>query len=139
MALDTSFFGRGLVRPFRRDARSDFLSSEDVALIRANVGQILGTRARGNGLQGEVRWDGRIGSKLHLLRHSNNNPALGELGRVYVIEALSQEPRIRVNAVEAVAASAGTDTLQLRVRYDILTQPGGDVLLAGVEDVFRIQ
>lgn len=135
LALD--FHGFGLTRPFRRDLRSDFQSGGGADLIRANVGQILGTRAAGQGVQGEVRWNTAIGSRLYLLQHSNNNPALEELARTYVIEALAQEPRVRVSAVRAIPDFHGTDTLALSIRYDIVAAPGGEVLLQNVEQTVR--
>lgn len=135
--LSQDFHGFGLSRPFRRDLRSDFQSAGGVALVQANVGQILGTRASGQGVQGEVRWNTSIGSRLYLLQHSNNNPALEELARTYVIEALAQEPRVRVSAVRAIPEFFGTSTLALTIRYDVVAAPGGETLLQNVEQTVR--
>lgn len=94
MALD--FLGTGPTRPFRRD-QNDFASATGIALLRARVGQILGTRCDTPISSGELPWRTEFGSKLHLLRHRRDTPVVRALARAWAQEALVQwEPRLIV-------------------------------------------
>ncbi len=131
--------GYGLIRPFRHDGKSDFAAAGGVALVRAAVGQILGTMA-GNGTttQGEIPWRTEFGSLLHLLRHRKLDITTQALARTWVTDALSRwEPRVRVSAVEVsareVEAGKGLRAMVIRVVYNVLAEPraGSMVLLQG--------
>src|SRR5574340_1155777 len=88
--------GYGLIRPFRHDGRNDFAAAGGVVLVRAAVGQILGTMA-GNGTttQGEIPWRTEFGSLVHLLRHRKLDATTQALARTWVTDALARwEPRV---------------------------------------------
>lgn len=93
--------------------------------IQSCVGQILGTRCSAGDVQGgELPWRTDFGSRLHQLRHRNNDAILSELARVYVVEALQRwEPRVRIKAVAVTRESSenGENVLAVRLRYDIIT------------------
>jgi phage baseplate assembly protein W len=76
---------------------------------------------------------------LSLLRHQKNDSTLQELARVYVVDALRRwEPRVQVTSVQATRQRLdGENVLMIRVRYNIVTRPGGSVLVEGVEQVVR--
>jgi phage baseplate assembly protein W len=122
--MNTGVLGFGLLRPFRRDGKSDFAAAGSEQLIRAVVGQILGTRAASEIAQGELPWRPEFGSKLYLLLHQKNNAVLQELARVYVSDALKQwEPRVVVKAVSVTREVVeGEDVLAIRVRYAVISQ-----------------
>jgi hypothetical protein len=91
----------GLLHPFQRDRRSDFVSGTGEALVRAAVAQILGTACTSEFTPGEIPWRTELGSLLTLLRHRRNDAVLQELARVYVVDALKRwEPRVHVSSVE---------------------------------------
>lgn len=120
LSLD-QFFGRGILRPFRRDQKNDFANGSGIALLSSNVGQVLQTK------RGELPWRTEQGSRVHLLRHRNQTePLFDELVRVYVIEALSRwERRISVKAVSRVGTSIPTDnTPTFLVVYDVVDSAG---------------
>lgn len=130
--------GFGLIRPFRRDEKNDFANSGGEALVRACVGQVLGTQCSSDFTQGEVPWNTEFGSLLYMLRHMRNDNALQELGRVYVVESLKRwEPRVRVKKTAITRETTegqGENQLIIRLRYDIIAAnvSGNDVLLPDV-------
>ncbi|MEO7733817.1 MAG: GPW/gp25 family protein [Kofleriaceae bacterium] len=136
-----AFLGFGLVHPFQRDGRSDFVAAGGEKLIRSSVGQILGTVGASDFTQGELPWRTELGSLLHHLRHQKNDHVLQELARVYVVDALKRwEPRVVVTAVQVTREQLdGESVLAIRLRYHIIAAntPGNNVLVADVrQDVF---
>lgn len=133
------FLGFGLLRPFRRDLRSDFAAAGGDAVIKSAVGQILGTVGSSDFTQGEVPWRTEFGSLLHLLRHQKNDRVLQELARVYVVDALKRwEPRVVVTSVQVAREQQdGENVLAIRLRYNVISTntPGNNVVVAGVEQV----
>lgn len=87
---------RGVLRPFRRDARIDFASATGDALLESKVGQVLGS-------DGEMPWRPEFRSNIDRLRHMKNSIALGEFARVYVGDALAKHlPSVRLLDVVAM-------------------------------------
>jgi len=81
--------------------------------------------------QGELPWRTEFGSLLHLLRLRNNSPALAELARSRLVEALTKwVPQVRLRRVEA---SGRLTTLRLTIAYDIVDTTAGRVLVPGLE------
>ncbi len=137
MSVPTDAFG--LLRPFRRDRKTDFASGGGEAAIRSAVGQILGTMAASEFTQGETPWRTEFGSLLHLLRHQKNDALLQELARVHVVDALKRwEPRVQVTSVRfSRARREGADVLAVRVSYQVVsnhsvTETGGRQLVEEV-------
>lgn len=139
-----AFLGFGLLRPFRRDGKSDFAHDDGIALVRACVGQLLGTRCSSEYTQGEIPWRTEFGSLLYLLRHQQNNAVLGELARVYIADALKRwEPRVVLRSVVATRESTPDgqgNVLALRIRYDVIQAnvAGNQVLIPNVEQVVQV-
>ncbi len=136
------FLGFGLLRPFRRDLRSDFAAAGGDAVIKSAVGQILGTVGSSDFTQGELPWRTEFGSLLNLLRHQKNDRVLQELARVYVVDALKRwEPRVVVTSVQASREQKdGENVLAIRLRYNVISTntPGNNVILSGVEQTLRV-
>ncbi len=93
------FLGRGIVLPFRRDAKSDFANDTGLAVIKASIRQILLTQARTPQGGGEIPWRVDFGSWLHLVRHRRNAVVTRELVRVYVVDALKRSSVRRIIVV----------------------------------------
>ena len=137
----SDLLGFGLLRPFRRDLRSDFAAAGGEQLVRSAVGQILGTVGSSDFTQGEVPWRSAFGSLLHLLRHQRNDHVLQELARVYVVEALRRwEPRVVVTAVQVIRAQLdGKNVLSIRLIYNVgSTNAQGSNILSGIEQTVQI-
>lgn len=117
--------GRGVIRPFRRNGEGDFVNSNDLALIRSEVEQTLGTIASSASTQGEIPWRPEFGSLLYRLRFSNLDETTAELARVYVGEAIERwNTRVQVKKITITAAPQDT-TLTIIIRYDILSSQSG--------------
>lgn len=138
------FWGSGIVRPFRRDQKSDIANASGLALIKACVGQVLATRAAGqlsaaiSGAMvvygGELRWRPEFGSKLYILKHAKGGP-LSELARYYCADALAKwEPRVtNVNAIATFYPLSYS--VEINLVYDVISKnaPGNQVLVQGVQ------
>jgi len=129
---------RGPSRPFRRDGKGDYTVREAVELVRANVGQVLGTACSDESGRfiGEVPWRPRFGSLLHRLRFMPLNDMTAQLARVYVAQALARwEPRARPRSLHltetASVAGGPVDTRVIQLTFDVLDASGA-VLAAGV-------
>jgi hypothetical protein len=81
---------RGILTPFQRDQISDFASGSGLALAKAKILQVLGTRGDSDRVQGELPWRSDFGSLLHLLQHSNNDTVTAQLAMVYGSEAIAR-------------------------------------------------
>lgn len=114
VAASTDPLGFGIVRPFRRVPTNDFQTASGATLVRAAVGQVLGTAV------GDVPWRPRFGTLLARLRHMRNAQALPVLARISIENALRQwEPRVEVTEVSvepAVGDNANKVLLSLRYR-----------------------
>ena len=136
------FLGFGLVRPFQRDGRADFVAAGGEQLVRSAVGQILGTIGASENTPGELPWRTEFGSLLYRLRHQKNDSVLQELGSVYVVEALKLwEPRVIVSDVRITRERHdGENLLAIRIRYDVVSTntPGNDVILTDIDQTVNV-
>ncbi len=109
--------GQGIVAPFRRDGKGDFLSANDGSLIKSSVLVILGTLGASDFTFGEVPWRTELGSLLPTLRHRNNDAVLRGLADAFVVRALqSQEPRLSVASTEILSED---NKLRLKARFQV--------------------
>lgn len=127
-------------RPFQRDQKNDIANAHTTELVRAAVGQVIGTFAASEFTQGEIPWNTEFGSLLYLLRFQNNDIALENLARLHVIDALTRwEPRVLVKTVnitrKSTSDSTGPNILQIDLVYDIIREnvPGNNVIISNVE------
>lgn len=126
-----AFLGKGLLRPFIRDQKSDFATGDGLALLESCIGQTLGTKGQSVHGPGELPWRTDFGSRLHLMRHRNNTAALQAFASVAVQEALDAwEPRVRVTDVK-VLPTANPRVLVVRTLFDLVDRSGRVVLRGG--------
>ena len=114
--------GYGILRPFERDDKGDFLNGGAPAIIRTALGQVLGTRSGTGSRMGELRWRPEFGSALYRLRHGNLNAVLKELAEFYVVEAITRwEPRIRITRFDiSIDERAEGNALTVRMKYVVV-------------------
>jgi phage baseplate assembly protein W len=118
--VGTLNLGRGVLRPFVRNSEGDFANSNDLDLIRAEVGQTLGTIASSGDSRGEVPWRPEFGSLLYRLRYQNLDSSLVEITRAYVAEAIQTwNPRVRIRKT-VITPDLENNLLSIVLRYDIL-------------------
>lgn len=136
--------GSGLLRPFRRDKKNDFANANGLALVKASVGQVLGTHASSDYTTGELPWRPEFGSLVHLLRHRLNDEGQQELARFYVLEALQTwEPRVllkRASITQEKSPEGENTVLVVRIVYDVIQTnvDANQVVLPDVEQVQQI-
>ena len=118
--VNTLNFGRGVLRPLTRNSEGDFANSNDIALVRSEIGQTLGTLASSAVSPGELPWRPEFGSLLYQLRHGNLDDTLVELARSYVAEAIQTwNSRVRIRKLNIVP-DLEQRTLTIVMSYDIL-------------------
>jgi phage baseplate assembly protein W len=121
--------GRALIRPLRRNGISDFASATGKRRLEAAMGQLFGTRCDSARQQGELPWRTDFGSRLHLIRHQNNDVVLAELARTYVVEALERWlPMVRIKAVTVERPEL--NVVRLSISYVVLARGTDQVLAA---------
>ena len=106
---------RGLLVPFRRDRKRDFASDDGVELLASKVLEVLATEGATARSSGELPWRTAFGTPLQLLRHQNNDIALGELARVYVRDAFRRW--LPEATLLGVAVDRDGPLLALRIRF----------------------
>jgi hypothetical protein len=106
---------RGLLAPFRRDRKRDFASDDGDLLLASKVLQVLATEGATARSSGEMPWRTAFGTPLQLLRHQNNDIALGELARIYIRDAFRRW--LPEATLISVAVDRSDSVLALRVRF----------------------
>ena len=110
-----------LLRPFQRDQKNDFANDAGDAIRISRLGQVLGTRCDSAMGPGELPWNTKFGSRLHLLRHRNITDGTPALALEYAREAVEAwEPGERITRVERVPTPRRTE---LRIRALFLKYP----------------
>ena len=144
-AASVIFLGRGLLRPFVRDEKNDFANGSGSALVRAAVGQVVGTRTSTAQTIGELPWRPEFGSLVHTLRHSNNDDALQQIAKGFVVDALRRwEPRVRVTGFginrRRSVPGGPEDVLELIIQYNVIDRnvPGNNVVLGNQQAVVEL-
>jgi phage baseplate assembly protein W len=118
--VDPITYGKGVTRPFRRNGAGDFNNASDISLVRANVGQVLGTICSSGDTDGEIPWRPEFGSLMHLLRYRNLDEVTAELARVHVTDAINNwVTRVRVTDA-LVTIDLDNTSLIIKVTYDVL-------------------
>ena len=129
---------RGLLAPFRRDRKRDFASGDGEELLASKVLAVLATEGATARCSGELPWRTAFGTPLQLLRHRNNDIALGELARVYVRDALARWlPEVKLlaeNMILRVAAKRmNDDSITFGMGFDQEREADEQVIVNGVE------
>lgn len=132
--MATSPVTQGLLFPLQRDGRGDFLTSKNLnELIVAAIKQVLGVRGAGPVTQGELPWRTQFGSQTYRLRHSNNDEALVDIVKYFVLDALAKfETRILLLDTQITQETAPgfgpKSVLRVKVKYRIRsTRPSSQV------------
>lgn len=115
--MTTTFdpLGTGLSCPFRWASSNDFATATGSALVKSDLGQLLGIDV------GELPWRFDAGTTLSRLRHKLASAAIAELARGTVEQAMRKfEPRATVLGVTLEpVARVGDTTVEVHVDYRI--------------------
>jgi phage baseplate assembly protein W len=131
-------FGNGVLAPLRRDGKGDFANADDIALVRSNVRQVIGTLATSGSTQGELPWRPEFGSIIQLLRFRNLDETTVELARTYVIDALKTW-LFRVRVKEAtIEIDYEAKALIITVLYDVLAANERSVIVPNTTETVKV-
>lgn len=139
----TDFLGYGLLRPFQWDGKSDFANAGGRRLIESTMGQVLGTRAAGGPIRGELPWRDTAGSLLYLLKHGNNTMMLRETARIYVQDAIRKWlPQVGIIDVEVISPEniSEDNKVYIKVKWELINRNNtrNRVILGGGTSNFSI-
>ena len=62
-------YGHGIMCPFQRDGKGDFVNGDAVPLLKSDIGELVGIIGPTSSQPGELPWDTLRGSRLLLLKH----------------------------------------------------------------------
>lgn len=141
MADKYSYLGAGLVVPFRRDGKDDFVNSVGIDMIQSSLTIILGTLCAGPTNDGEVPYNQQLGTLMSLLRHRNVQDSTTKvLATHYVLDAITRnEPRIKVKSME-FEPKPDTKRIILRLKYDVVKRDttGINVIASNISQEIEI-
>ena len=134
-----------MLRPFVRDEKNDFANGSGAELVRASIGQVIGTRTSTAQTVGELPWRPEFGSLVHTLRHSNNNTMLQQIAKGFVVDAVRRwEPRVRITGFginrKRSLPGGPEDILEIVVQYNVIDRnvPGNNVVLGNQQAVVEL-
>lgn len=131
-------FGRGILRPLRRDSSGDFQNGTAGDLLKSAVALVLNTTCSSKSTAGELPWRTEFGSIIELLRLRNNNVVLKHLAEHYIADALRKWiPSLRLTAV-VTQPGAKLDRVVVRIRYDVVDPSGTRVVVPGLETSVQV-
>lgn len=133
-----SFLGTGIMRPFRRDEKNDFAVGAGVDLVKSRIGQIIGTKANSATTPGELPWRSDFGSRVHLVRHRNNNVVSDDLATLYVREAVAKWEPFVSSTSATVSRTFDQRAKEVLVKFNIV-DAGGRVTAANQDALVPFQ
>lgn len=130
-------YGFGLLVPFRRDARNDFISGGGTALLGSAILQVLGTRADNGRMTGELPWRADFGSLTYLLKFSNIDEIWAATARAYISSALATwVPQVKIRDFKVLLSNIPDQATRavISLTYDVI-QSGTNNLVARNQQV----
>jgi len=130
------YLGAGLILPFQRDGKDDFLHSSGIDMIKSTLKIILETMSAGPDNSGEVPYNQDLGTLAKLLRHSNvNDPTTREIVAYHVIDGIQRnEPRVKIKVLSFTPKPDSKRTI-CRIKFDVVSRDtkGINVIASDVE------
>lgn len=69
-------YGHGIMCPFQRDGKGDFVNGAGVPLLKSDIGELVGIIGPTSSQPGELPWDTLRGTRLLLLKHRGMHPEM---------------------------------------------------------------
>jgi len=140
-----TFIGKTIIRPLSREQKIDWVSATGARLVASAIGQILGTRCDSEFAGGELPWRTEFGSKVYRLRNKLNSPAMLEIARRYIIDAITNwAPWVRITKIRLARQSStggGENILAARIYYDLVDEnsSSNQVLVSDLDTVVELE
>jgi phage baseplate assembly protein W len=119
-------FGRGILCPFQRDGKGDFVNGDGLPVLRSDIGELLGIIGPSRAEPGEVPWRTDLGSRVALLKHRGIHKemtrATAEMETSGTIR--KWEPRVVVGPTEITSGELADTSLTVRVSFRPAGRPG---------------
>jgi hypothetical protein len=117
MAESQEEFGRGILCPFQRDGKGDFANGSGIALVKSDIGELLGIIGPSSQQPGELPWDPDRGSRIDSLRHRHLHTEMTRaLAEQYTATPIRlYERRVRPGPVRV--SSKDEKTLRIEVTF----------------------
>jgi hypothetical protein len=102
--MEINEYGSGLICPFQRDGKGDFVNGNGLAVLKTDIAELIGIRGPTMNQPGELPWDTEIGSRVMALRHRGMHTEMTRAtAEQFVSEPVRKwEPRARPGKTEVV-------------------------------------
>jgi len=123
---DMNEYGQGIVCPFQRDGKGDFTNDLGLALLRSDIGELIGVIGPTAQQPGELPWNTEIGSRVLMLKHRGLHSEMVRATAEQTVGAAIRvwEDRARVGPVETITDPLATE-LRIRASYIPIGKKGG--------------
>jgi len=69
-------FGHGILCPFQRDGKGDFINGSGLGLLKSDVKELIGIIGPTRTQPGELPWRTRLGSRIMAMKHRRMHPEM---------------------------------------------------------------
>lgn len=76
MTTDIDEFGTGVICPFQRDGKGDFVNGGGLRLLASDVKELIGIMGPTRTQPGELPWRTEIGSRAMAMKHRRMHPEM---------------------------------------------------------------
>jgi hypothetical protein len=119
-------YGCGILVPFQRDGKGDFVNGSGLPLLRSDVGQLLGIIGPSRAEPGEVPWRTDLGSRVLLLKHRGIHTEMTRATADMEIAGPIRrwEPRVVVGPTRVTPGTLADTALSVHATYRPARTPG---------------
>lgn len=122
---DVNEYGSGIICPFQRDAKGDFVNGSGLKLLSSDVGELIGIIGPTRSQPGELPWNTDIGSRVLAMKHRNSHIEMMRATAEQLVSApvRKYEKRVRVGPTTVQQSEDGSTTI-VRFSYFPLGSAG---------------
>lgn len=111
-------FGCGIVCPFQRDGKGDFSNDCGLALLKSDIGELIGIMGPTSFQAGELPWNMDLGSRVFQMRHRGMNV---DMTRATAADFVESPVRVFESRARPIRTEVRTDfernILEIRFNY----------------------
>lgn len=116
---DVNEYGNGIICPFQRDGKGDFVNGSGLRLLASDVKELIGIIGPTRTQPGELPWNTAIGSRVLAMKHRSSH---AELVRATAQQLVSEPVRKYEKRVRPGPTTVQTDpnTTSMIIRFSYL-------------------